>query len=117
MDANAVALDRKYWQSAAGDLGIEVVIPYQLTLPSGHRLDANLLVRSFGAQNGMLVVREATEVLRLRHELAEAGYGFSVMEPMGHGDSYQRGDLVDLLADWGWSGPPEECPVWLVTSE
>jgi hypothetical protein len=101
------------WRKAAHILGCEIVSPYVVELPSGARVDAPVLVKGFGALNGMLVV---TDYAQVRSELAAldaAGYGFSVLEEPDATDQFDVDEYADLLRDWGWAGKEEEEPSWL----
>jgi hypothetical protein len=48
----------KAWQAAAQDLGIEIVVPFVLSLKNGEEVQADLLVKDFGPT---LVATEAAE--------------------------------------------------------
>jgi hypothetical protein len=104
------------WAQAAEILGVEIVAPFSVTLPSGTRVDAPVLVKSFGARNGMLIVTDYAEV---RHELAaleDAGFGFSVLEEPDQDEPFVVNEFVDMLRDWGWTGRQEDEPSWLMSS-
>ena len=101
----------EYWRMAATALRISVVAPFELALPSGGRILADVLVRSFGAAKGMLVVSESSAVWPFRDEIVRLGYGFSVMDPPEGPCSFD--DLRDVLEDWGWSGDDSDRPAWL----
>ncbi|HKX07382.1 MAG TPA: hypothetical protein VJN67_04280 [Stellaceae bacterium] len=74
----------------ADDLGIEVVAPFEMTLPGGARLEALALVKDFGRRNGMVIASFAT--LRPHYDvLPELGYGFSSMAEHSP-DRYRRAD-------------------------
>ena len=101
------------WREVANDLGLEIVSPYEVILPSGSRIRAPVLVRHFGGPKGMLVVADYSESLRTgwAEEAVQAGYGFSVLgEPS---DEYDRDVFIEVLSDWGWHGPESERPAWL----
>lgn len=97
------------WESAARDLGIEIVAPCVVTLASGARLEAVLLVPDFGASRGMLISTTEEAFRPLGDEIVAERYGYSVflMEL-----SYQRDDFIDILNDWGWTGPEARRPAW-----
>jgi hypothetical protein len=101
------------WRRVAGVLGIEVVAPFALSLPSGTQVDAAALVKGFGAPNGMLLLTDYSKVRQELRALAELGFGFSVLEEPGDGDEFILDEYVDLLRDWGWAGPSESEPIWL----
>jgi hypothetical protein len=101
----------EYWRTAADDLRITVVAPFELVLPSGGRIHADVLVRSFGAAEGMLIVTESAAVWPFRDEIVQLGYGFSVMDPPG--GPYDPDNVREVLEDWGWSCDDSDCPAWL----
>lgn len=101
------------WRLAADDLSLELTIPFQFVTSRGAQIDARVLVRGFGARQGMLLVRDYTDVSRVDTELVDAGYGYCVMDDPLLAERYDRANIIDVLRDWGWSGPPERAPRWL----
>ena len=101
----------EYWRTAADDLFITVVAPFELVLASGAKIEADVLVRSFGAAEGMLIVTESAAVWPFRDEIVRLGYGFSVMDPPA--GPYLRDDVCEVLENWGWSGDDSDWPAWL----
>ena len=102
------------WKKAAQDLGLDLQTPFSLQLPSGTQINATLLVRNFGARNGMLIFTRSQEVWDARSELADQGYGFSVWSVPGMDEVYVRNGYIEVLSDWGWAGPPGKKPTWLL---
>ena len=100
------------WSRTARLLNIEVVAPFSITLSSGKRVTADLLVRGFGGPKGTLVARDAEAVWHVRDDLLADGYGFSVMDASAR-DPYVLEDFVEILREWGWSGAPEDAPPWI----
>src|SRR5262249_16232963 len=100
-----------FWKRVATDLGIDVVTPFEIALPNGQRLAASALVKDFGRKHGTVIAGSST--LRPYYDvLRELGYGFS--SKVGHSpDQYRRNEMIEVLADWGWSGPTEAKPSWL----
>ena len=101
------------WREAAKDLMLDLVMPFMLTLPSGAEIKVRILVQNFGANKGMLVISDYSQVSSLVDELAEYGYGFSVMDEPLPGEEYKREDFIEVLRDWGWSGCLHDRPSWL----
>lgn len=104
------------WMQAAAPLGIEVVAPHSVTLPSGARIDAVALVKSFGGAKGMLVLADYGQVRHHVQEVVVAGYGFSVMSEPAPERPPTLDGWREVLRDWGWSGPPGQEPLWLATT-
>jgi len=105
----------RYWKQASVDLGIEIVAPFELTLPDGARLTANALVKNFGATLGMVADDEWATVEPHAETLIALGYGFSVVN-IGPAKNYMRESTLEMLADWNWSGDVSLRPSWLPTS-
>src|SRR5262249_2581534 len=100
-----------YWRAAACDLSLELEAPFSLRLASGATLNACALLRCFGAVRGMVIVSDYAVVRPHVTELIEPGSGYSTMSDPS--DPYQRESCLDVLRDWGWSGPSVESPSWL----
>jgi hypothetical protein len=97
------------WQMAAQDLGIEILVPYALTLKSGEQVQADLLVKDFGAT--LVATEAAAETFRrLGDQLAAEGYGWSIL--CGEELTYDREHFIEILTDWGWTGAEERRPAW-----
>jgi hypothetical protein len=103
------------WRAAADDLGLSIESPFDLRLPSGPMERWPLVVRDFGARNGMIVLLDYSRIRDRRQEVHDAGFGYSVMEEAGPGDPYVREEFVDLLSDWGWSGAFSSTPAWITS--
>lgn len=98
------------WKRVADDLGIRVDLSPGIVLSDGTSLKVDALVTDFGARRGMLVVCDH-DVIKPFTRLAVAdGYGYS--SNLG-GEPYDRTAMIEVLRDWGWTGPPELKPDWL----
>ena len=100
------------WKRVANDLGLEIVSPYEVILPSGSRIRAPVLVRHIGGPKGILVVSDDS-IVDWSDEIVQAGYGFSVLSEPEPSDEYDLDVFIELLSDWGWYGPESERPAWL----
>ena len=101
------------WQEAADDLGFEVVSPFELVLKSGVCIRVPLLVRHFGATEGMLILSDYSLVASWIDEIQQAGYGFSVWSEPDPGARYDRAGFIEIFLDWGWAGSESQKPEWL----
>jgi hypothetical protein len=101
------------WRLAAKDLDLEITIPFKLTLSSGYDIEAQLLLKNFGAKNGMIIVNRYDEIENYINEIISNGYGFSVLSQPSENEEYVRNDYVEMLFDWGWCGEEKEKPEWL----
>ena len=104
---------KSFWEQAVKDLGFKIITPFCLDLPSGNRVEAELLVLQFGAEKGMLIVTSYNQVSHLVDEIINEGYGFSVLDNKREDEKYSRKNYIELLEDWGWSGTDSEKPAWL----
>lgn len=103
----------QFWQKAASDLGLQITAPFSLSLASGHKLEATILIHQFGGIKGMLIFTSYEEVSPFVNEIVNAGYGFSILDEPGDNEDYNKEEYMELLADWGWGGDDEGRPIWL----
>ena len=109
-----MSLLRQYWKQAGKDLGFEVEAPFQVCLPNAGSITVDLLVKNFGAKNGMLIVTDFNKISDFADYLVNnMGYGYSTLSDYNVGDPYIQEDLVEVLQDWGWTGDPAKQPSWL----
>lgn len=101
------------WNTASADLGIEIVAPFEVVLASGECIKVHLLVPHFGAAKGMLLLTDYSLIEDHTSEIIQAGYGFSVFSEPEASEEYDRDSYIEVLRDWGWSGPESEKPAWL----
>ncbi len=100
------------WRKIAIDLGLSIEAPYSLSVRDGIILQVPVLVRDFGASEGMLIVEDYLQIADYQDELIDRGYGFSTMSPAVSSD-YDRESVISVLSDWGWSGKADKKPAWL----
>ena len=103
----------KTWQIAAKDLRIEIITPFILKIESGAQIKAEILLKNFGATNGMIITKDYDQIAPFVDEIVSEGYGFSVLDEPSENEQYVREDFVDILHDWGWSGEKSKKPSWL----
>ena len=95
-------------------LGLDVITPFEVALPDGSLIQAPALLRKFGAKKGMLLFEEYSADLRaVTSVLVNTGYGFSVLGRPRESEQIDLEVIKEILADWGWSGPPDQEPSWL----
>jgi len=100
---------QQVWRRISTELGVEIEIPFQVSLPN-RTIHAQLLVKSFGAEHGMLIVTDYELVRDATNDLLSHGYGFSTLTEPENDKEYDRDIVIDMLKDWGWSGkgkPPK----------
>ncbi|MBK9262009.1 MAG: hypothetical protein IPM54_19670 [Polyangiaceae bacterium] len=74
------------WTTIASKLGLRLIAPASISLPSGIQIEADALLLDFGGQRGMLLVTNDELVWPHRTAIAEVGYGFSVLDDPELGD-------------------------------
>jgi hypothetical protein len=103
------------WDRAVRDLKIEIIAPYEVDVAPATTVTVDLLVRNFGGRPGTLVVTDYSRIEPHAESLAALGYGFSVLSEPGDQpwSQYDRGTFIDMLSEWGWTGPAAARPAWL----
>lgn len=103
------------WEAARNDLGLDIVIPYQVDFGNNFQVQAKLLVRNFGARKGTLIFTDMDLVWPHRNELSNLGYGYCVLdEPTDKtNEVYDRDLFIDMLSEWEWTGDEATRPTWL----
>jgi hypothetical protein len=99
----------RYWKEAGRRFGFRVISPYTLSLNNVSAPVAALLPE-FGAPKGMLLVSNYLQLQPYLQDIETAGFGFSVLS--AEGSTPVRTSVIEVLADWGWSGRDPE-PSWL----
>jgi RNAse (barnase) inhibitor barstar len=102
------------WDRAAKALGVEIEGATRIELSPGIVLQAEMLVRGFGARRGTLVFRDTTQSPSVFEPLHEKGLTASSWEPYPEGKEANVGELLEVLGDWGWCGEGP-APAWLLT--
>ena len=104
------------YKPAAQSLGVKVLGETSV-LARDRTLRAHLHFPEFGSSNGTLVFEGFDPVWSYRDELSQLGFSFSIFDISGEGDYCSEQNLIELLSDWGWNGPPEQSPSWLIPME
>jgi hypothetical protein len=105
------------WREASLDLGLSIEAPFSLVMDSGATFVARLLLRNFGAANGMLIVTDYSAVRPYAEDLVAAGFGYSTLSEPSIDEKYNREFFLDMLQDWGWSGAAYLRPSWCLEPE
>jgi hypothetical protein len=69
----------KHWQLASNDLNIRIDLNYSVPLKSGEKIKSIFIVEKFGAEKGLLVLLEGTDVSQHTEELNQLGYGYTFL--------------------------------------
>ena len=100
------------WSVEAADLGLTIIAPFRLILPDGRELEFDALLKNFGYKNGTLLTSNH-DIWDHREAIIGLGYGWSIMGEYSEHEVYDRAGYIEVLADWGWSGPESSKPNWL----
>jgi len=104
----------KAWERSARALGVGIEGPVRVVVSETVTLEAEMLVRGFGARRGTLVFERA-DTWRSQFEwLRTQGLTASSFGPYPEGVECTLTEMVDVLGDWGWCGEGPE-PPWLIT--
>jgi hypothetical protein len=104
----------RLWRQAERDLGISIETPFQLELANGSALVFDVLVKEFGAKNGTLLADDYSYVEKHAEEILSRGYTFSVYLQPNPTEMYDRDSYIEMLSEWGWCGPQQLRPRWLL---
>ena len=110
--SNEMESEVRFRRQASGALGIDVVAPFEAELVDGTRLEFVALVRNFGGPSGMLVAKDYDVVKQHRQKIVDSGFGYAT-NLGGSQNSCRTAQVIDILKDWGWTGPEDQKPEWL----
>ena len=106
------------WRIAAKDLGLEIVAPFLLKTER-FSVTAEILLKHFGSEKGMLIVSDYKLIEPHHDKIIQLGYGYATLaEPTRDWPftDEEKDAFIEMLSDWGWSGPGEP-PDWLLDPE
>ena len=102
---------QKKWMLEAKKWGLEIEVPFVVEVESV-KITVPVLLKEFGAVRGMLLVTNYGQVSDYANQLISLGFGFSCLsEPKQDSPPYDDEAMMEMLADWGWSGS-ESPPSW-----
>jgi len=96
------------WRQAGEVLGVRVMAPYSLRLPSGALVEVEAFLPDFGGPAGAIAVAADD-----RHRCSLAVTASPFVSQLSH--SYGRFEqrlFRETLDDWGWFGDPSQRPSW-----
>jgi hypothetical protein len=104
--------DTLFWRRVSDDLALDIATPFEAVLLDGTKLSVSAFVRNFGPPRGMLIAAEQDQLKGCEKKIIESGFGYSTN--LGNApEQYDRASMIDVLNDWGWSGPEERRPAWV----
>ena len=104
------------WLTAAEELDLDVVIPYELKTKT-FSLTAQVLLKNFGGKQGTLIVSDFGIIEPFRDQVIKLGYGFSTLTEPDRDWPFtgeEKEAFIEMIAEWGWTGDPDEEPEWLL---
>jgi hypothetical protein len=107
------------WLTAAKELDLEIAVPFELKTRN-FSLTAQVLLSNFGGEHGMLIVSDYRVIEPFREQVIKLGYGFVTMAEPERDWPFTREEkeaFIEMLADWGWMGDPDEEPDWLALAD
>jgi len=100
------------WRKIADQLGLVIENNYTIQTNDGDEIVIEVLLRNFGAKNGMCLITNFSVVGSHLDELNERGFGFSTLSDPEDNDKIDFQSTIEMLKDWGWSGKTDK-PRWL----
>ena len=91
-------------------IGLDIDIDYIVHLGDGMNLQSIARIRNLGAENGMLIFLDFEVIRAHLDRIEDAGYGFSVLSDFENDEPDELEATLDMLRDWGWSGPASKMP-------
>lgn len=99
---------RDHWLAVAKQLNVQVTAPYETTL-YGKQITFAAYFQHFGGLCGIVTDPDWSVISPHVDALSAAGFGYSCV-------SFEKEidleSLREVLADWGWTGSPEDKPQW-----
>ena len=78
-----------------------VDVPFTLFFPDGVKVTAEVRLRDYGADNGMLLFSNYSILRDRENEIVEMGYGYSCLSQPSEDKIDSDEGLIALLDDWG----------------
>jgi hypothetical protein len=113
--SNPAVLERAFgrlaraWKTAAADLEIRFVEPFQLTDETGAAVQCAGYLPDFGGSKGTVIISREDPDSACEMAIAN-GYYTSALNPRYY-ERYDRTHFIETLTDWGWFGK-EPPPAW-----
>jgi hypothetical protein len=105
---------RGQWAKIANDLNLDVSFNYNIKTVNGSNLFIDVYLKNFGGKRGMLLDSNP-DLFEDLLKLSDDKYGFSILnEPIDQSEEYDRSACIEMLSEWGWTGPKDRKPLWLM---
>jgi hypothetical protein len=92
---------QRQWEVAAKRFGLTVETPFLVRLADGRTIEAEVLVRGFGARQGTLVVSDFESIRHARSEILASGFTVSSYAQPSEKEIESLEGFEEMLADWG----------------
>jgi len=99
------------------ELGLRIEIPFKLKLVDGCEITAQVLLPQLGASRGTIIVTSFSELKGKEAELAEMGFGYSVLDEPWSDVGYEVEGCIEMFSEWGWASSDEPKPDWMLDQE
>lgn len=104
------------WRIASSHLGIKIVSPYTIELDR-KSADCIAFLPDFGSSQGMVIGITLKPDFRTDPVLIECAKGRELFYSFINAETYAKYEdtrFKDTLADWGFFGPIEKRPTWIL---
>jgi hypothetical protein len=91
---------QRQWRSAASRFNLSVETPFTLRIKDGRSIEAEVLVRGYGAPQGTLVVSDYASIASFRDEIIAAGFTISSYSQPRDEDIDSLEGIEEMLNDW-----------------
>lgn len=71
------------------------------------------IIENVGGKRGMIIVENYKKIDGHQRKLVELGYGYTVIAGEFKPRDDEKESFIELIVDWGWTGPVDEKPEWL----
>jgi hypothetical protein len=103
---------QEYLLRAGRELGIRVIVPFELELDSG-TLSADALLPDLGNPKGTIVSHTYEDLHPFGNELGKLGYGVSVYGVPPPTEEYDVESYKEMFKEWGWASDEKRRPEWM----
>ncbi len=103
-------------ERACRELGLKIIIPFELELESGKVVRAEALLPELGYLNGHLVSTNWEYVKWISEIALTKNYGLSIYGEPRNDNSFDLQSYIEMFSDWGWNSD-EKKPSWMIETE
>lgn len=104
---------QSFLQRACNDLGLRIVIPFELEMSDGTKIQAQALLPQLGSANGIVIVKHYSDLKGAASQLSRMGYSYSVLDEPLSSEEFDLRAFAEMFSDWGWGNVTENRPNWM----